>query len=231
MAGETAKTEAVCLRIAPWSRTSHVVSWLTPSGKVTTVVKGAVRPKSAFIGQYDLNYTCEIVHYLGGSGDMHPLRECTPLDGREFLRSDFRGLLLAEHFREIVSELAPSGPDASDWYELLVEALDALAGLSAAGRLQALLAFELAALRLAGLSPESASPDGSFMMCGERRIPISAEVARCLRAPHLIKCPKTLQDAVRAVGIFWTYHLEDVPPTRRATVQAVSTTEQRGNER
>ena len=43
MAGETIKTEAICLDIRPWSRTSHVVSWLTPMGKVATVVKGAVR--------------------------------------------------------------------------------------------------------------------------------------------------------------------------------------------
>ena len=36
MAGETVKTAAVCLRIVPWSRTSHIVQWLTPAGKVTT---------------------------------------------------------------------------------------------------------------------------------------------------------------------------------------------------
>ena len=46
MAGETTKTEAVCLDIRPWSRTSHIVRWMTPDGPVTTVVKGAVRPKS-----------------------------------------------------------------------------------------------------------------------------------------------------------------------------------------
>ena len=40
MAGETIKTEAICLDVRPWSRTSHVVSWLTPSGSVATVGKG-----------------------------------------------------------------------------------------------------------------------------------------------------------------------------------------------
>ena len=49
MAGETTKTEAICLDIRPWSRTSHIVRWMTPEGPVTTVVKGAVRPKSAFL--------------------------------------------------------------------------------------------------------------------------------------------------------------------------------------
>lgn len=233
MAGETAKTEAVCIRISPWSRTSHIVSWYTPAGKVTTLVKGAMRPKSMFLGQYDLNYTCEIVHYLGGKGDMHPLRECSPLEGRERLRTDYRALLVAEHFREIVYELAPSGPDAEEWYGLLTRSLDELAApgrIDAQNGLRTILVFELAALRLAGLDPQSAtSPDG-FLACGERRIPVSAQVTRCLCAPYLVKYTEILLEAVRITGIFWAYHLEDVPPTRRAAVQTVSATEQRGTQ-
>ena len=98
MAGETVKCEAICLDVRPWSRTSHVVSWLTPHGRIVTLVKGAVRPKSAFLGQYDLNYTCEIVWYRRAKGDLHALRECSPLVLRENLRGDWRALLAAEHF-------------------------------------------------------------------------------------------------------------------------------------
>jgi phosphoesterase RecJ-like protein len=64
MAGETLKTLGIVLSIRPWSQTSHVVTWLTLNGVITTLVKGALRPKSAFIGQYDLFYTCELVYYL-----------------------------------------------------------------------------------------------------------------------------------------------------------------------
>ena len=99
MAGETLKTEAVCLRIYPWSRTSHIVHWLTPHGRLATVVKGATRPKSAFLGQYDLNYTCEIVYYLGSRGDLHALRECSPEIARASLRGNLAALLLADHMR------------------------------------------------------------------------------------------------------------------------------------
>ena len=126
MAGETVKSEAICLKITPWSRTSHIVHWLTPHGKIATVVKGAVRPKSFFLGQYDLNYTCEIVYYLNGHGDLHPLRECYPLALREPLRSSFRLLLLADHSRRLVAELAPFGPDAKSWFSLLSSFLDTL---------------------------------------------------------------------------------------------------------
>ena len=106
MAGETVKSEAICLKIIPWSRTSHVVFWLTPAGRVASVVKGAVRPKSAFLGQYDLNYTCEIVYYAHARGNLHPLRECLAVDLRAELRADYRVLVLCEYFRETVGELA-----------------------------------------------------------------------------------------------------------------------------
>ena len=63
-----------------------MVSWLTPdTGVVSTVVKGAVRPKSAFLGQYDLFYECELVYYVRERGDAHAIREVSPLKMREGL--------------------------------------------------------------------------------------------------------------------------------------------------
>ena len=76
MAGEIIKTTGTVLAIHPWSRTSHVVAWLTPDhGVVSTLVKGAVRAKSAFLGQYDLLYTCDLLYYARASGDLHALHQ------------------------------------------------------------------------------------------------------------------------------------------------------------
>ena len=76
MAGEIIKTQGIVLTVHPWSRTSHIVTWLTPDhGPVTTLVKGAVRPKSAFLGQYDLFYTCDLLYYARATADLHALRE------------------------------------------------------------------------------------------------------------------------------------------------------------
>ena len=221
MAGETAKTEAVCLRISPWSMTSHVVTWLTPAGVVSTSVKGAVRPKSAFLGQYDLNYTCEIVYYVRARGDLHALRECSPVALRERLRDDYRALIVAEHFRAIAGDLAPSGPDAAEWMDLLAEALDRLAE-GCGGLLAELLRFETAALRLAGLSPEIEALNGAFSLRGERKMPIQRAVAECIRNPAAEKNPKILLDAARAIGVFYTFHLESAPETRRAALSVAT---------
>lgn len=219
MVGKTAKTKAICLSISPWSQTSHIVSWLTPTGKVTSSVKGAVRPKSAFLGQYDLNYVCEIVYYVNAKGDVHALRECAPLKLNEFLRPDYRRLLVAEHFRTITSRLAPHGPDAGEWFALLD---DAIARLEHAGNLLAeLLAFEIAALKLMGLSPEIEAESGVFALRGERRIAVSPETAACIRNPRSEKNLQILVDASRVIGVFYIFHLDEPPKTRRHVIQAI----------
>ena len=225
MAGETTKCEAICLRIVPWSRTSHIVTWLTPTGKVTTVVKGAVRPKSAFLGQYDLNYTCEIIYYARAKGELHALRECVPVNLRENLRSDFRALTLADYYRGIVSDLAPSGPESEAWFDLLARSLDILADAEAVrstSLLARLLEFELQVLNLAGLSPELEAESGSFTLRGERQIPVSSAVARCLRNPVSERNPEILLDAARVIGVFYSYHMDSGLDVRRSVLKLIS---------
>ena len=219
MAGETIKTKGICLNIYPWSKTSHIVSWLTPMGKITTSVKGALRPKSAFLGQYDLNYECEIIYYLSAKGGIHALRECSPTRLREELRLDYKKLILAEHYRSIASTLTPSGAEAESWFKLLTENLNNLP--SAKNLICEMLHFEIEALKLAGLSPEIEANLGSFSLRGERRIPISPEVAQCIKKPREEKNLKILLDASRVIGVFYMFHLDEVPRTRRFVFQEI----------
>jgi DNA repair protein RecO len=228
MAGEIVKTEGVCLAVHPWSRTSHIVRWLTPGGPVACHVKGAVRPKSAFLGQYDLNYTCEVLYYARARGELHALRECSPLKMREELRGDYRALALADYMRAQCSALAPHGPDCAPWHALLEGALDAICVRKASGGdlLRALLCFELGVLKLAGLSPELEAESGSFALRGERSLPVSGEVAQCLRHPGAEKKFQILVDAARAIGVFYTFHLDSAPEIRRTMLRMISNNEQ-----
>ena len=113
MAGEIIKTQGIVLTVHPWSRTSHIVTWLTPDhGPVTTLVKGAVRPKSAFLGQYDLFYTCDILYYARATADLHALREVTPRTFRENLRGRWRETALAGYAAGLMKDLAPASAEA-----------------------------------------------------------------------------------------------------------------------
>lgn len=229
MAGETVRTEAICLAIHPWSKTSHVVSWLTPRGKVATVVKGAVRPKSFFLGQYDLNYTCDVLYYARSRGGLHALRDCAPTARRDALRDDFRALALAGHFRRLASDYAPPGPDCEAWYARLGRALDELAAgggaarADAAARLAQLLRFELDVLHLLGLSPEIEASEGAFRLRGERSMPVSPEVAAYLARPRGDeKKLQTPLDAARVIGVFYHLHLDCASDARRAVLAMIS---------
>lgn len=230
MAGETARTEAVCLRITPWSKTSHIVRWLTPAGILVTVVKGAVRPKSQFLGQYDLNYTCDLVFYERAKGELHALRECQPFRFRDPLRSDWRALALAEHFRALCEQFCPQGPDAAAWFDLLSASLDRLSERPS-DLLTSLLDFELSVLHLCGLDPEiEAAEEGGFQLRGERRIPIPPETAACLRSPGTEKNLKILVDAARVIGIYYVFHLDYAPESRRQILDWISKTATKGTE-
>ena len=230
MAGETIRAEAICLAVRPWSRTSHIVSWLTGAGRVSTLVKGAVRPKSQFLGQYDVNYTCEILYYARARGELHALRECSAVERRDGLRDDYRALMLADYFRKTVGELAPAGPEAADWKDAGEGALDSLAARadsSAADSLRRLLSFEKRVLELSGLSPNLAedASDGAFQLRGERRMPVSREVATCLDDPMREKNPKILVDAARVIGVFYAFHLDCASDVRRTVLRMICNNE------
>ena len=240
MAGETIKTEAICLDIRPWSRTSHVVSWLTPMGKVATVVKGAVRAKSQFLGQYDLNYTCDILYYARAKGELHALRECVPLEMREELRGDYRKLALAGYMRRLVAELAPMGSDGEAWFRMLSSALGRLVGWSA-DRMNneplvgLFLEFELDVLRLSGLKPDFSKYDrnaewsafsvetGNFGNCEGRCIRVSRETAEYLAdGAKNAKNSQIPLDAARVIGVFYQFHLDCASDVRRTVLGMIS---------
>ena len=243
MAGETIKTEAICLDIRPWSRTSHVVSWLTPMGKVLTVVKGAVRAKSQFLGQYDLNYTCDILYYARAKGELHALRECVPLEMREELRGDYRKLALAGYMRRLVVELAPQGEECRAWYEELEKWLDSCVSLTsgedAASPLGMLLGFELRVLELSGLKPDFSKYDrsaewsafsveaGNFGNGEGRCVRVSRETAEYLaNGAQNAKNSQIPLDAARVIGVFYEFHLDCASDVRRTVLEMISSSKE-----
>jgi DNA repair protein RecO len=236
MAGEIVKTKGTVLAIHPWSRTSHVVAWLTPDrGVVSTLVKGAVRAKSAFLGQYDLFYTCDLLYYARASGDLHALREVTPRAMRESLRGRWRETSLAGYAASLVRDLAPPGAESAAWFGFLEEFLDSLASASPASIPPAarLVALEMGVLRLAGLAPDFSALDPSAewtpfaidlgRCCqGTRTVRLSPTTAAALSGPCSPSAtPSALADALRFLGLFLAYHLETPPDVRRAMLKMV----------
>jgi len=149
------KTVALATRIAPFGRTSQVVTWLTPDhGKVVTAVKGARRPKSPFLGQCDLFYTCELLFYSRNREALNIAREYAPLDTRSGLRGDWKACLSASYACDLTTRVSQRGHAQPEIYSLLVLFLDHL------GRggvpLHLVFWFELKLLGLLGFAPRLA---------------------------------------------------------------------------
>ena len=232
MQGEIIKTEGTVLRIRPWSRTSHVVTWLTPDhGVVATLVKGAVRPKSFALGQYDLFYTCELLYYARATGgDLHALREVRPVQLREHLRGDWRATIMAGYACDLAADLAPANEESAQWHDFLTRFLDG--GATAGHPAARLVALETGILRLAGLMPDLSGIDPSAEWVpfaidrgktgsGTRIYRLSPAVAAALLDPYSEKKIKILLDTIRFLGVFLTFPLEKPAEVRRMVVRTI----------
>ncbi len=232
MAGETTKSTGIVLDIRPWSRTSHIVTWLVPErGPVATPVKGAVRPKSAFLGQYDLFYTCELVYYVRAKGELHAIREASPIDCREYLRGDYRSTAIASYASYLVKEHCPHNPEAAEWFRFLEGFLDGLSDRFDPAR--KIIALETAFLELAGLAPDFSEADFSggpvpFSIdlgracIGAKTVRLPTGAARLLSSKGTGGAdgfaPEDVSAAVRFLGLFMRYHIDMPPDIRRNTL-------------
>jgi DNA repair protein RecO len=229
MAGESQKTTALVLDIRPWSRTSHIVTWLTPErGPIATIVKGAVRPKSAFLGQYDLFYTCELVYYVRAKGELHAIREASPIAAREHLRGRFRATALASYASYLVKEHCPHSSESSLWFDFLRDFLDGLEGDIDVER--RMISLETTFLALAGLAPDFSDADFSAAVpfsidlghvgTGAKTVQLSSGTARILAGEgNEFSTSADVAAAVRFLGHFIRYHLDMPPDIRRNTLQ------------
>ncbi len=147
-----ARTDAVLLRTFPFSETSMVASWLSRHhGRVATMIKGAQRPKSHFIGQLDLFYTCEILYYEKESRELHILKECSPIAYRAGLRSDWRACAIASYLSDLFFRISPDQAHHEGLFDFLDRALD---HLHTHGARPAFLYWcELKLLDILGLAP------------------------------------------------------------------------------
>ena len=234
MAGETVKTKGIVLDIRPWSRTSHIVIWLTPDhGPVATLIKGAVRPKSAFLGQYDLFYTCELIYYARAKGELHAIREASAFDTREHLRGDFRATAFASYAAYLVKEHCPHNGEAAAWFDFLERQLAGVSGVRITMR--ALIALETEFLSLAGLSPDFSGADLAAACVpfaidlghagtGTKTMQLPSGAARLVMARGRGEVPASddVSAAVRFLELFLRYHLDLPPDIRRSTLQLLA---------
>lgn len=158
----TEKTDAIVLKLSPWSETSAVVTFLTRDfGRISTLAKGAMRLKSPFESALDLLTHSRIV-FIAKSADVLDLLTEAKLERRfRSCQTDLTRLNCGFYVAELLLAMTEPGqtlPELFAWTDLTLKSLDA--GLPPA---ELILRFELQALRLLGHLPSFAE----CVQCGE----------------------------------------------------------------
>lgn len=145
-------TDAVAIRISPYSQTSQLVTWMTPdAGRVVTLIKGACRPKSPFLGQYDLFATSELLYYERHKGDIHIAKECALLLPRLGLRDKWRAAATASYLCDLIGRTTLDGQSGLDLFPLTTRMLDFLEAVGTS--VPVLIWFEFAFIAVLGFAP------------------------------------------------------------------------------
>lgn len=143
----------IILRTRPLTETSLIVNWLTPAlGRVSTVAKGARRPKSPFAGKLDLFYEADFSFSRSRRSDLHTLREVSLLETHVALRQELGYLRQASYAAALIEQTTETGTPLAAVHELMRGLLAMLAQRPPQPR--TIYAFELKLLNELGLRPD-----------------------------------------------------------------------------
>lgn len=121
------KTRGIVVRHAAYSETSRVIQWITEDhGKISTIAKGAMRPRNPMLGQFDQLYTCELIYYAQERESVYITREVAPLATRARLRTDWRGAMVGLYMTDLVARIMPAHEPAPELFHLLDEVLSSM---------------------------------------------------------------------------------------------------------
>src|SRR3989442_10717892 len=95
----------IVLRLYPLTETSLIVRWLTAEfGRISTVAKGARRPKSPFRGKLDLFYLADLSFSRSRRSELHTLRELSLRETHQALRQELGHLQQACYCAALVAQ-------------------------------------------------------------------------------------------------------------------------------
>lgn len=213
------RTEALVLRTRVFTETSLVVQWLTRDfGRVTTVAKGALRPKSPFRGKIDLFYIVDITFHRARSSDLHNLREAVVIDSQPSLRTTIELLSKASYAVRFIEQTTEADTPLPNMFQMVAGFLKFIPGHPVHSTL--ILGLELKLLFELGLEPHGGKSSLS---------PGSARIARALvEMPwegivRLRPSPSQLREIEQFLHGFIIYHLGKIPPGRSEALRAAST--------
>lgn len=208
----------IILRTRPLTETSLIVHWLTPElGRLSTVAKGARRPKSPFAGKLDLFYTAQFTFSRSRHSDLHNLREVNLIETHAAIRNDLGKLQQAAYAAAFIEQTTEPEAALGEISQILA---DFLAWLCAhVPSPQQVIALELKLLRELGMEP---NVNESSLTPGAKKIAAALAAAEWPESARLKPSPAQSDELDRWLQRFLAYHLGHLPRGRTAALTAGS---------
>lgn len=147
------RAEGIILRLVPLTESSLIVRWITrEQGRISTVAKGARRPKSTFAGKLDLYFQAGFSFQRSRRSDLHMLKEIALRDAHSALRTELGWLQQAAYAAALIELATEAETPLPDIYELWAQFLHGLT-LGPPNPLVT-LSWETKFLSVSGLAPE-----------------------------------------------------------------------------
>ncbi len=198
------------LRTRPLTETSLIVNWITPDlGRISTVAKGARRPKSAFAGKLDLFYAADFSFQRSRRSDLHTLREVKLRETHTALRHELGYLQQAAYCSTLVEQATETETPLPAVYDLLRALLAHLP--KQVPQPQTLFAFEIKLLHELGLAPDVAQ---SRLTPGARQIVGAFSVGDWPAVARLKLSETQARELRHFLHGFLIFHLGRIPKGR-----------------
>ena len=203
------------LRTRPLTETSLIVNWLTSnSGRVSTVAKGARRPKSSFRGKLDLFHLAEFTFTRSRRSELHNLREVNLLYSFEGLRRDLDRLQQVAYAAAFIEQVTERETPLEDIYELMltfVRHVDASEWGS-----QSVLWFELKLLSILGNQP---SETQAAISPRTKRLVADLFESETLAPDQFLPDVGEVKELIRFLNGFIIYHFDRIPKGRASALR------------
>ena len=151
------RTHAVVLRSRKIRESSKVVVMFSQNyGKISTIAKGSLKPKSKFGSSLEILTHSSILFYRKENRDLHTLSHSEIVNAFDGIRKDFIKLAYASVAGEIVERLVPQEEPNKQLFALLVSALGEISAAERSDLEILLSSYQLKVLHLVGYGPELA---------------------------------------------------------------------------
>lgn len=208
------------LRTQPLTDSSLIVSWITPElGRVSTVAKGARRPKSSFAGKLDLFFECEFSFVRSRRSELHTLREARLVNSHPALRENLDRLQMAAYAAALIQTVTETDTPLPDHYALLTEFIEEIS--ERPPRALTLFALEIKTLEIGGIAPDIAS---SGLNPGARLILEKCRDADGATLSRLVPSAAQERDIARFLGNFLQFNLDRLPRGRDVCLNSLLAT-------